>query len=151
MGPDVVVVLSYHGRDDTLRCVESLVGGSPEAQVLVVDNGSDDGVLEAVRERWPQVATLQTGENLGFAGGMNRGLEWALVREASTVTVLNNDTIVPPGTIAALAQRALEGVAVSPEVRYAADGRVWFGGGTVDLQTGLARHLSDTEIARAFP
>ena len=49
MGPDVVVVLSYRGRDDTLPCVESLVDGNPEAQVLVVDNGSGDGVLEAVR------------------------------------------------------------------------------------------------------
>jgi GT2 family glycosyltransferase len=148
---DVVVVLSYHGRDDTLRCVESLVDGSPEARVLVVDNGSDDGVLEAVMERWPGIDTLQTGDNLGFAGGMNRGVEWALARGAETVTVLNNDTVVPPGAIAALAARAVDGVAVSPEVRYAADGRVWFGAGTVDIDTGLARHLNDAEIAEAFP
>jgi GT2 family glycosyltransferase len=151
MRPDVVVVLSYRGRDDTLRCVESLVDGNSEAQVLVVDNGSDDGVLEAVSGRWPTVETLQTGDNLGFAGGMNRGIEWSLARGAATVTVLNNDTVVPPGAVAALARRARPGVAVSPEVRYAADGRVWFGGGVVDAETGLARHLSDAEIARTFP
>lgn len=150
-GPDVVVVLSYHGREDTERCVESLVDGSPGARVLVVDNGSFDGVLERVAERWPQVATLQTGTNLGFAGGMNRGVAWALRNRADTITVLNNDTLVSPGAIAALARIARAGVAVSPEVRYA-DGseRVWFGGGVVDGATSLARHLSEGEL-RALP
>ena len=116
-----------------------------------MDNGSDDGVLEAVSGRWPTVETFQTGDNLGFAGGMNRGIEWALARGAATVTVLNNDTLVPPGVAAALAARARSGVAVSPEVRYAANGAVWFGGGVVDGETGLARHLTDAEMARAFP
>jgi len=151
MGPDVVVVLSYRGRNDTLRCVASLVDGNAEAQVVLVDNGSGDGVLEEVRRRWPDVETVQTGDNLGFAGGMNRGVQWALARDAASVTVLNNDTVVPPGVIATLVERAQQGVAVSPEVRYAADGRVWFGGGVVDAETGLARHLSEAEIAQKFP
>jgi GT2 family glycosyltransferase len=151
MGPDVVVVLSYRGRNDTLSCVKSLVEDNHQAQVVVVDNGSGDGVLQAVLSRWPQVETLQTGDNLGFAGGMNRGVEWALAHDAATVTVLNNDTVVPPGVIATLVDRARGGVAVSPEIRFAATGAVWFGGGVVDEDTGLARHLSDAEIARSFP
>src|SRR4051812_38873188 len=151
MGPDVVVVLSYRGRSDTLDCVASLLDGNAEAQVVVVDNGSGDGVLEEIRRRWPDVETMQTGDNLGFAGGMNRGVEWALARDAASVTVLNNDTVVPPGVISALAARAREGVAVSPEVRYASTGGIWFGGGVVDAQTGLARHLSGAELAQSFP
>lgn len=68
------------------------------------------------------------------------------------MTVLNNDTVVPPGVLAALASRALNGsVAVSPEVRYAATGGVWFGGGTVDVDTGLARHLTGAELAATYP
>ena len=64
------------------------------------------------------------------------------------MTVLNNDTVVPPGTIARLAQTARTGAAVSPEVRYLAEpDRVWFGGGTVDPRTNLARHLTDEELA----
>jgi GT2 family glycosyltransferase len=151
MGLHVVVVLSYHGRDDTLSCVASLVEGSPDAHVLVIDNGSFDGTLEAVRERWPQVGVVQSPENLGFAGGMNRGIDWALGHDADIITVLNNDTVVPAGTLAALAATAARGLAVSPEVRYAATGRVWFGGGVVDEDTGLARHLSEAEIAGEFP
>lgn len=147
-GADVVVVLSFHGRDDTIECVESLVNGSPEAAVLVIDNGSFDGVLEAVRDRWPDVGILQTGRNLGFSGGMNAGLRWALGRDARSVTVLNNDTTVPPGAIAALVARVCRGlVLVSPEVRYAGDrGRVWFGGGVIDRDSCLPRHLTPDEL-----
>lgn len=150
-GDDVVVVLSYNGRADTLECVDSLVVGSPEARILVIDNGSYDGILEAVQQRWPGLDTLQSDTNLGFSGGMNAGVQWALKAGAATITVLNNDTIIPPGVIAACARLARDGVAVSPEVRYA-DGteRVWFGGGVVDSRTCLARHLSEQEIVELF-
>lgn len=152
-GRDVVVVLSFHGRDDTLACVASLTEGSPEAAVLVVDNGTFDGTLEAVRDRWPTVDILQTGRNLGFSGGMNAGIRWALERDARSVTVLNNDTTVPAGAIAALAARARAGlVLVSPEVRYATQpDAVWFGGGLVDPATGLPRHLNAAELATIPP
>ena len=148
MSRDVVVVLHYRGLADTERCVESLVKGSPDAQVLVVDNGSEDGALDHLVRRWPALATLQNGENLGFAGGMNTGLRWALERSYSSITILNNDTVVPPGTVSMLSARAQRGIAVSPEVRYA-DGtdQVWFGGGVVDRATCLARHLTPAEQA----
>lgn len=146
-----IVVLSFNGRIDTMACLESLVTGSPEAMVIVVDNGSTDGTVAEVAARWPQVHTLQTGRNLGFTGGMNLGLRWAIDAGAATVTVLNNDTIAPPGLAARLASVAAAGRAVSPVVRVltpnapadpdAADSApVWFGGGTVDSATGLPRH-----------
>lgn len=146
---DFVVILNYHGREDTLACVESIVTGDPHMQVLVVDNGSRDGALQEVTARWGHVSTLQTGDNLGFAGGMNAGIRWCLDAGAKTITVLNNDTVVPPGTLARLAAQVTDGLVVSPEVRYA-DGseKVWFGGGTIDRATSLARHLSDAELAR---
>lgn len=150
VGPDVVVVLSYNGADDTLDCVDSLISGSPKVDVLVVDNGSEDDVLERVIARWPQVHTLQTGDNLGFCGGMNTGLLWALGHGARTVTVLNNDTLIPVGAMEKLVARALEGSVVSPEVRYADRPEVvWFGGGLVDPDTTLPRHRQGAELVRA--
>jgi GT2 family glycosyltransferase len=134
-----------------MRCVASLVEGNADATALVVDNGSWDGSLDAVRARWPQVEVLQNEENLGFAGGMNSGIDWALGRDAATVTVLNNDTVVPPGVLGSLVRTAAGGVAVSPEVRYTADDRVWFGGGVIDPETALARHLTDAEITERYP
>lgn len=144
---DYVVVLSYKGADDTLACVESLVTGSPSVKILVVDNGSGDDLLERVVNKWPWVHTLQTGANLGFSGGMNAGIQWALTQHARTVTVLNNDTLVPAGVLAKLIDRAISGVVVSPEVRYAdRPGDVWFGGGGIDAATALPRHLHETEL-----
>ncbi|WP_427383659.1 glycosyltransferase [Janibacter sp. G56] len=149
---DVVVVLNFHGRADTEACVASLVTGAPAATVLVVDNGSHDGTVDSVRRQWPHVATIQNEVNLGFAGGMNTGLRWALDHGAETITVLNNDTLVPVGVMDRLIATARTGAAVSPESggAYYADGseRVWFGGGTIDGATGLARHQSDAELAK---
>jgi GT2 family glycosyltransferase len=137
----VVVVLSWFGRDDTLPCVRSLVDGSPEATVLVVDNGSYDGTLEDVARAFPGVRTLQTGANLGFTGGMNAGLRWALDRGADTVTILYNVTVVPPGTMRRLGEVAATGCAVSPLVTYLDDPeRVWFAAGAVAPETGLPHH-----------
>ncbi|MGF0117897.1 glycosyltransferase family 2 protein [Promicromonospora sp. Marseille-Q5078] len=151
----LVVVLTWHGRRDTLRCVGSLVAGSPATDVLVVDNGSEDGVLEAVAERWPHVATLQTGDNLGFAGGMNRGLAWGLERGYDLLTVLNNDTLVDPGALDRLAALATTGaVAASPRIVRlgdgtdgAGDGDLWFAGAVLDDVDGLPRHLTAAEAA----
>lgn len=148
-GSDVVVVLNYRGTADTLGCVESLRSGSPEAVVVVVDNGSSDDVLDQVAARWPGVLTVRTGRNLGFAGGMNVGLEKALAEGAATVTLLNNDTTLPLGAIGALAASAGSGGLVSPEIRYADSEEVWFGGGTIDQETNLARHLNETELRHA--
>lgn len=145
-----MVVLNYHGRDDTMRCVRSLLTGTSAERILVVDNGSFDGVLEEIAQRWPTVSILQTGVNLGFSGGMNAGLSWALERDAETITVLNNDTVVPAGAVSTLARVAREGAAVSPVVHYMEGGDVWFGGGTVDSATALARHLTDEEIQQVF-
>lgn len=150
-GGDVVVVLTFHGKDDTLRCLESLASGSPEVGVVLVDNGSEDGVLAEAAARWDGITTIQTGANLGFAGGMNRGLDEALGHQPRSVTVLNNDTVVPPGAITRLADEAAGSAClVSPEVRYLADPeKIWFSGGTIDAATGLARHLSAEEVTAA--
>lgn len=144
----VVVVLSFYGRADTIRCVESIRHGDPQVTLLVIDNGSFDGTIEEITARFPEVQTMQSARNLGFAGGMNMGLAWAEANGATHVTVLNNDTVIPPGGLARLARVASRGYAVSPVVEYAdGTGRVWFEGGVLDRETGLARHASPQELA----
>ncbi|WP_084040031.1 glycosyltransferase family 2 protein [Demequina sp. NBRC 110053] len=136
-----VVVLSWHGSEDTLRCVKSLRPEALGSDILVIDNGSFDGVLEEIERRWPRVHTLQTGVNLGFAGGMNRGIAWAIGRGARTITVLNNDTVASPDAIAALELAALGGAVVSPAIFRLDDPSVlWFGGATVDPRDLIPGH-----------
>ena len=68
-------------------------------EVFVVDNGSTDGSPQAVRERFPTVQVIETGKNLGFAGGNNVALKRATGRYC---LLLNSDTLVPTGALSGL-------------------------------------------------
>jgi GT2 family glycosyltransferase len=148
----VVVILNWNGKEDTLRCVESLVDGPDDQRLLIVDNGSYDGTLEEVGNRWPQVPTLQTGANLGFAGGMNAGLRWAIERGAKHIAVVNNDVVCPPETVSRLLRIAGPNTAVSPEVRYLSHpSKTWFGAGVIDWSQNWPRHLTPDELGHSTP
>lgn len=143
----VVVVLNWHGREDTIDCVRSIVAGDDSTLVLVVDNGSFDGALAQV-SGLARTHTLQLPRNVGFSGGMNRGIEWALAHGADVVTILNNDTVVPSGALERLAVLAGGRIAVSPTVMYRSEpDRIWFGAGAVDMPDGYPHHLPAADLA----
>lgn len=75
-------------------------------EIVVMDNASSDGSVAWVREHFPQVTVIETGENLGYAGGNNVGLRYALAKGADYVVLLNNDTEVDPRWITAAVQAA---------------------------------------------
>jgi len=101
----VIIVLSWNRREQTLECLQSLqdawFGG---AQAIVIDNGSRDGSVEAIRDRFPQLDVIALPENRGFAGGCNVGITAALERGAGAVLLLNNDTKVAPDFLGWLVQ-----------------------------------------------
>lgn len=104
-----VIVLNWNGASDTIACLQSLAlleGGLPK--VIVCDNASTDDSwsrLQAYVENQTalEIRLVQTGANLGFAGGVNVGLRAALSDPYMTyVWILNNDTLVDPGALKAL-------------------------------------------------
>ena len=79
----VAVVLHFRREAMTADCVDALLaqrGGAP--RVLIVDNASGDGSFERLRQRFPQLDVLETGANLGYAGGNNAGIRWAMAQGA---------------------------------------------------------------------
>ena len=68
----------------------------------ILDNASPDGSGSRVAANFPALAYLQTGENLGDAGGNLRAMEWALAREYDHVLIINDDAEVRPGCVSAL-------------------------------------------------
>ena len=138
-----VVVLNWNGKDDSLRCLESLEAHGEGCTVLFVDNGSTDGSADAVRSRFPDVEVLENGVNLGFAAGNNRGIERALSTGATIVGVLNNDTTVTKSFLGPLVS-AIErdpSAFVSPVIRYLDDPtRIWFGAAEIEPNTGIFVH-----------
>ncbi|MGH2684808.1 MAG: glycosyltransferase, partial [Actinomycetota bacterium] len=96
-----VVVVTFNQLPLTRLCLESLLAGTsePSYEVVVVDNGSEDGTLEYLHElarRHPQVRVLPSDENVGFARALNHGLDTA---RGEILLMLNNDTVVAPGWV----------------------------------------------------
>lgn len=90
-----VVILNWNGKKDTLLCLQSLQEiKSPSFDIIVVDNGSTDDSVAEIGKKFPPITLLKTGKNLGYAGGNNIGIEYALKQGSDLVLLLNNDTIV---------------------------------------------------------
>ncbi|MGZ8376250.1 MAG: glycosyltransferase family 2 protein [Gemmatirosa sp.] len=144
----VVVILNWCGEEDTAACVRSVLASDyPRVTVLLVDNGSPDGSGARLRDAFPDVPYLQTGANLGYTGGNNRGFEWAREQDADHVVVLNNDTEIDPGCISSLVRAAeadpeVGGVAPRILVHGLPD-RVWYAGGDLSLARGAGLHRLD--------
>ncbi len=140
-----IVVINWNGRDDTVECVESLEKITrPECAVIVVDNGSVDDSVEALRERFPALLVLETGRNLGFAGGANFGIRRALNDGADYVIVLNNDTVVDEGFAREFVRAAEEhkdaGILCSKVYFYDRPNTIWYAGAEFITLLGWGRH-----------
>jgi len=101
------VVLNYGTPKDTEESVLALQASRrPIDDLIVVDNGSEDGSEAYLREALSGVTILQTGENLGFSGGNNVALRFALRRGADQVLLVNSDVTLAPDCAGQL-ERAL--------------------------------------------
>lgn len=101
--PVAVVVLTFDPPAGLLeRCVASVAAAGGAQRIVVVDNGNDAAARLATLEPGVEVDLLHPGRNLGFAGGMNLGIEHAIARGATHVAVLNDDAAVEPGWLGPL-------------------------------------------------
>ena len=92
-----VVIPSWNSLELLPRCLDSLAGQGVEIELMVVDNGSDDGSVALLEERGvPHVALPR---NVGFAAAVNLGVART---HAETVLALNADTVLEPGCLAPL-------------------------------------------------
>jgi GT2 family glycosyltransferase len=99
-----VVIVNYNGAALLPACLASVLAQRYRGmEVIVVDNGSQDASCQIIERDFPDVRLLKQERNLGFSGGANAG-----VREARSdlVVLLNNDTIVGEGWLAALVRSA---------------------------------------------
>src|SRR5581483_12156776 len=102
-----VVILNWNGWENTSVCLSSVQQLDYENRhVVVVDNGSTDESAAYIRREFPNVELIETGINLGFAGGCNAGIRRAMDESADYVWLLNNDTRVSVNALRALVDRA---------------------------------------------
>jgi GT2 family glycosyltransferase len=133
-----IVIVSYNARVHLENCLRSLAAAPPAIphDIVVVDNASSDGSVEAVRESSREAAgqgrqaiqLIAQATNTGFAAANNAGIR---ATTGALVLLLNNDTVVPPGAIDALAARLL----ARPEAAVAGP-RLVDGDGAAELSFG---------------
>jgi N-acetylglucosaminyl-diphospho-decaprenol L-rhamnosyltransferase len=142
-----VIIVTYNSRDHIGRCLESLQASG--AEIVVVDNASQDGTAELVRQAYPAVKLIRAPRNLGFAAAANLG-----VRNSSGTTLLflNPDVVCrgPLGTLEQALNSSPETVAVAPRL-VDAEGRTQVGFNVRRLPTPAALIFEILLLNRLFP
>lgn len=145
-----IIVLNWNGWLDTAECIESCQElAYSNFHILIVDNGSMDDSETILRGRFPSIELVQTGKNLGFAGGNNAGMRCALERGADYIWLLNNDTVVDREALNELVKvadaKATNGMVGSKIYYYDEPKKIWFAGGVWRKNILLASHRGQDE------
>lgn len=162
-----IVILSYNNKKLIGQCLAALkkwVKNGEEIELIVVDNASNDDSVEYLR-KLKDIVLLESKENLGFAGGNNLGISYALDHKADYIMLLNNDVVIKNAfwqpLVEFLEENDKVGV-VGPKIYFAPGyefhreryspkerGRViWYAGGEIDWDNVLAYHRGVDEVDR---
>ncbi|MGV3708479.1 MAG: glycosyltransferase family 2 protein [Gemmatimonas sp.] len=140
----LAVVLNWCAEEDTAACVASLMADdSAGIDIMIVDNASADGSGPRLRDRFPQHQYLQTGANLGYAGGNQRAIDLALAAGYEFVLIINDDAEVVRGCVGQLVRamdEAPTAAAAAPTIVHHGTRTVWFAGGTLTEFKAMGFH-----------
>ena len=131
----VAVVLNWNQVELTITCLESLYSQEKiNLQLVVVDNGSTDRSARILRERFSGINIIENAYNMGFAGGFNVGISYALKLGVENLFLVNNDTFADPLMLRILVENMQPGVGIlSPAIYYAsAPDKLWSVGGMIN-------------------
>ena len=164
-----IILVHYNSDEETTACLKSLEKitlSNSEYTVVVVDNGSTIPYIKPELSREKQVHYLRSEANLGFTGGNNLGIHYAIEKfNSENIILLNNDTYVAPDAFEVLIDYASKnpraGI-IAPKIYFAKNreyhkksyseemlGKVlWYGGGSIDWQHLVAFHRGVDEVDR---
>lgn len=93
------IIVSYNGEKWIRKCLTSVSNSTIEVKIIIVDNNSKDNTVKIIEEEYPNILVLKQTKNLGFGGGNNLGIKYALDKGADYVFLLNQDAYVEADTI----------------------------------------------------
>ena len=93
------IIVTYKGQRWYERCFSSLRESTIPMQTIVVDNASNDGTVEYIKENFPEIHLIESKENMGFGRANNIAMRYALDHGCDYVFLLNQDAWVEPDTL----------------------------------------------------
>lgn len=135
------ILLNYNNEQFTIDCLQSLRHVTySNLEPIVIDNGSKPESIQAVKAAAGKALVVELGKNLGFTGGNNAGLKFALDNGADYIILLNNDTIVAPDMFDILIDTMEKdpsiGVVGPMIYYYDSPDLIWSVGGTINWKNG---------------
>ncbi|RMD97010.1 MAG: glycosyltransferase family 2 protein [Calditrichaeota bacterium] len=113
-----IIIPHYRGREILHRCLQALAQDEYQPrEIILVDNASTDGSVDAGVEAFSGVKVIRSRRNLGFAAGCNLGMRFA---NGEYFVLLNDDAVVTPGWLAAMVdymQKHEDVAAVQPKIK----------------------------------
>ncbi len=149
-----IIVLNWNGKEDTIECIRSLKNiDYSDHRIIVVDNDSKDDSVKDIKELFSDVEIIENKENLGFAGGNNVGIDFAVSNGADYILLLNNDTTVDSVFLSELVKVGDSdkkiGLLGSKIYFHSDPERIWFAGGKVNCMKNSGSHIGLDEIDQA--
>ncbi|MBM4431370.1 MAG: glycosyltransferase family 2 protein [Chloroflexi bacterium] len=147
------IIVNWNSQADTLECVASLRQSTyTNLDVIVVDNGSTDGSVSAVRSQFPGVAVIENDANLGFGAACNVGIAHAVRKGADYLFLLNSDLKIDPAAIGELVA-VCEGdprIGVAGPIMYvySKPDTIQAFGGMIELTRAQVRSLYEFQVDR---
>lgn len=143
MSDIIAIVLNWNDYEVTRECVISLIkSGYTNLEVLIVDNGSTDDSGRKLDEEFSSVTVCYNSTNLGFGGGMNAGIDFAMENtNADYFWLLNNDVRIKEGSVSELVSGISnnEGIGIlTPRIMNR--DTIWFEHGTINWDIGTSKH-----------
>jgi GT2 family glycosyltransferase len=164
-----IIILNWNRPDDTLECLKSVNKLSVKGyklSVVVVDNASSDDSVKRLKSfefKKGNYSVIVNKSNLGYTGGMNKGMKYAIEKDADFITVLNNDTVLDKKIIREFlkaAKKYPKAAAFGPKIYFAKGfefhkkrykktqlGKViWYAGGDIDWDNVYATNHGVDEV-----
>ena len=138
-----LILLNWNTPAHTANCIASLQQYCNEQHfdIIVVDNGSTDNSLAILKAQYPGLIYIENGENLGFAEGNNRGIEYSMANGYAYSLIINTDTLVDEDIVIKLSNHLNnhpEAAAVQPAIFWLHDkSKIWNGKGGFNQLLGL--------------
>ncbi|WP_077619796.1 glycosyltransferase family 2 protein [Bacillus sinesaloumensis] len=150
-----IILLNWNAYNDSFECLKSLENlDYPSYSVFLVDNDSQDDSFVKLKADYQigkfniNITFIQSGGNIGFAGGNNVAIEKAYKEGFSYFWLLNNDTTVEKSALTKLVDEIEHnskiGI-VGSKILYYGTNKIWFAGGKLNTISGFTKHVGFEE------